>query len=93
MAHGKVKKEPSQVAYDNWKRYVRLRDNGHSEYVGLAKKYDRFYCGEQWDSGDAKKLADEGRPALTINTILSTVNTVLGEQTAKRAEMNFKPRQ
>ena len=92
MAHGKVKKEPSQVAYDNWKRYVRLRDNGHSEYVGLAKKYDRFYCGEQWDSGDAKKLADEGRPALTINTILSTVNTVLGEQTAKRAEMNFKPR-
>ena len=92
MAHGKVKKEPSQVANDNWKRYVRLRDNGHSEYVTRAKKYDRFYCGEQWDPTDAKKLADEGRPALTINTILSTVNTVLGEQTAKRAEMNFKPR-
>ena len=92
MAHGKVKKEPSQVAHDNWKRYIRLRDNGHSEYVGLAKKYDRFYCGEQWDAADAKKLADEGRPALTINTILSTVNTVLGEQTAKRAEINFKPR-
>jgi hypothetical protein len=92
MAHGKVNKEPSQVAHDNWKRYIRLRDNGHSEYVGLAKKYDRFYCGEQWDAADAKKLADEGRPALTINTILSTVNTVLGEQTAKRAEINFKPR-
>ena len=92
MAHGKVKKEPTQVANDNWKRYVRLRDNGHSEYVTRAKKYDNFYCGEQWDAADAKKLADEGRPALTINTILSTVNTVLGEQTAKRAEMNFKPR-
>jgi len=92
MAHGTVKKEPSQVASDNWKRYVRLRDNGHSEYVTRAKKYDNFYCGEQWDATDKKKLADEGRPALTINTILSTINTVLGEQTAKRAEINFKPR-
>jgi hypothetical protein len=94
MAHSKTKveKEPSQVANDNWKRYVRLRDNGHSEYVARAKKYDNFYCGEQWDASDAKKLADEGRPALTINTILSTINTVLGEQTAKRAEITFKPR-
>ncbi len=93
MAKAKAaKKEPSQIANDNWKRYVRLRDNGHSEYVTLAKKYDRFYCGDQWDAADKKKLEDEGRPTLTINTILSTINTVLGEQTAKRAEMNFKPK-
>ena len=92
MAHGKVKKEPIQVANDNWKRYLRLRDNGHSAYVDRAKKYDNFYCGEQWDEKDKKKLEAEGRPALTINTILSTINTVLGEQTSKRAEINFKPR-
>ena len=88
----KVKKEPSQIANQNWKRYVRLRDNGHSEYVANAKKYDNFYTGEQWDAADKKKLEDEGRPTLTINTILSTINTVLGEQTAKRAEINFKPK-
>jgi hypothetical protein len=92
MTQGTAKKEPSQVASENWKRYVRLRDNGHSDYVTRAKKYDNFYCGEQWDPADLKKLSDEGRPALTINTILSTVNTVLGEQTSKRAEINFKPR-
>lgn len=92
MANDKVTKDDTQIAGDNWKRYVRLRDNGHSDYVTKAKKYDDFYTGEQWDAGDAKKLAEQGRPALTINTILSTVNTVLGEQTAKRAEINFKPR-
>ena len=88
----KAKKEPTHIANQNWKRYVRLRDNGHSQYVANAKKYDDFYTGEQWDAADKKKLEDEGRPTLTINTILSTINTVLGEQTAKRAEINFKPK-
>ena len=36
-------------------------------------------------------LGAEGRPALTINTILPTINSVLGEQSA-RADVRFKPR-
>ena len=37
-------------------------------------------------------LDDQGRPALTINTILPTVNTVIGEQSTRRADVQFKPR-
>ena len=41
---------------------------------------------------DIATLDSEGRPALTINTILPTVNTVLGEQSSRRADVKFKPR-
>lgn len=79
-------------AEQNWKQYIRARDLGHSDFIKEAKKYDEFYSGEQWDSGDKAKLDNQGRPSLTINTILSTINTVLGEQSSNRGEISFKPR-
>ena len=39
-----------------------------------------------------QQLDDQGRPALTINTILPTVNAVLAEQSTKKADIQFKPR-
>ncbi len=80
------------VARSQWDRYVRARDNGHKEYVELAKKCDDYYRGDQWDQNDLSALEAEGRPALTINTVLPTVNTVLGEQASRRADIQFKPR-
>jgi hypothetical protein len=58
----------------------------------MAKKCDAYYQGDQWDFQDAAILDAEGRPALTINTILPTINTVLGEQSTRRADIQFKPR-
>ncbi|SVC08178.1 uncharacterized protein METZ01_LOCUS261032, partial [marine metagenome] len=58
----------------------------------MAKKCDAFYRGDQWDEQDLAALEAEGRPALTINTILPTINTVLGEQATRRADIKFKPR-
>ena len=84
--------EDQQLAQQQWNRYVRARDNGHLQYVEMAKKCDAFYRGDQWDQVDLAKLEAEGRPALTINTILPTVNTVLGEQSTRRADVQFKPR-
>jgi hypothetical protein len=84
--------EQQDIASKQWDRYVRARDNGHLEYIELAKKCDAYYCGEQWDEADVAALEAEGRPALTINTILPTVNTVLGEQSTRRADVQFKPR-
>ena len=80
------------VARSQWDRYVRARDNGHKEYVELAKKCDDYYRGDQWAQNDLSALEAEGRPALTINTVLPTVNTVLGEQASRRADIQFKPR-
>ncbi len=80
------------VASEQWYRYTRARDAGHTEYVEMAKKCDAFYRGEQWSEQDKAKLNAEGRPTLTINTILSTVNTVLGEQANKRGDVRFLPK-
>ena len=84
--------EEETITSTQWDRYVRARDNGHIDYIDLAKKCDAYYQGEQWDNADVNALDAEGRPALTINTILPTVNTVLGEQASRRADIRFKPR-
>ena len=99
MAKDPTSKKPSldpgeedKLAHEQWDRYTRARDNGHIDYVDLAKKCDAYYQGEQWDAEDVANLDAEGRPALTINTVLPTVNTVLGEQSNRRADIKFKPR-
>ena len=84
--------DEAQIARNQWDRYIRARDNGHLDYIDMAKRCDAFYRGEQWDEADIAQLDSEGRPALTINTILPTVNTVLAEQTSRRADVQFKPR-
>ena len=84
--------EEEYIASGQWDRYTRARDHGHIDYIDMAKKCDRFYRGEQWDIDDVTMLESEGRPALTINTILPTINTILGEQSTRRADVKFKPR-
>ena len=81
-----------EITRTQWARYERARDNGHLEYVYMAQKCDEYYQGQQWDADDESALEAEGRPALTINTILPTVNTILGEQSTRRADIQFKPR-
>ena len=89
----KVKEaEDLALAKSQWDSYSRARDHGHDQYVQMAKKCDAFYRGEQWDDYDMQDLDDQGRPALTINTILPTINAVLAEQSAKKADIQFKPR-
>ncbi len=97
MNYSKKKKKLSTeeehlIATNQFERYERARDNGHLDYIETAKKCDAFYRGNQWDPADVAMLDDEGRPALTINTILPTINTVLGEQSTRRADVNFKPK-
>ena len=84
--------EEAEIASAQWDRYTRARDNGHIEYIENAKRCDAFYRGDQWDENDLAQLEAEGRPALTINTVLPTINTVLGEQSTRRADVQFKPR-
>ena len=81
-----------EITRTQWARYERARDNGHLEYVHMAQRCDEYYQGEQWDPDDEAVLEQEGRPALTINTILPTINTILGEQSTRRADIQFKPR-
>lgn len=81
-----------EIAKRNWREYIRCRDNGHLKYLEEARKFDRFYSGDQWDKDVTDRLDSEKRPWLTMNLVLSTVNTVSGEQRAQRADMQFKPK-
>ena len=80
------------IADKQWQMYVRARDAGHRDYIEHAKKCDRFYRGDQWDAVDLARLQKAARPALTINKILSTVNTILGEQSTRRMDIQYKAR-
>jgi len=74
-----------------WNRYAYCRDNGHLEFVQKADKCEKFMAGEQWEAADLQALRNARRPAITINKILSTIATVLGEQIQNRIEVLFRP--
>lgn len=78
-------------ALENWTRFAYCRDNGHATFVEKADQCDKFFAGHQWREDDLSKLRIAGRPALTINKILSTIGTVLGEQIQNRVEVLFRP--
>ncbi len=84
---------PDELARQNWNAYKRARDLDHGDYVKDALKFERFYKGDQWDEEDRKLLESEGRPALTLNMVMATINVLLGEQQIRRADIRFKPEQ
>lgn len=79
-------------ARENWHRYQYARDNGHTDFVEKADKCDNFFAGLQWSEDDLAYLKRVKRPALTINKILSTLSTIMGEQIENRAEVSFRPK-
>ena len=81
----------SRLAIDNYNRYAAARDNGHLDYVEKARKCNRFFAGQQWDQKVQRKLERQGRPALTMNKVLATLSTVMGEQLHNRADVSFLP--
>ena len=81
-----------KVATEQWDRYIYMRDRGHLAFIEKADRCDNFFEGHQWSKGDLANLKQQRRPALTINKILSTVSTVLGEQIANRNEITFRPK-
>ena len=82
----------TKVAERQWRRYVRARDAGHRQFVDAAERYRSYYEGDQWDENIRKQLEEEGRPALTINMVLSTINAMLGEYTNRQASLSYKPK-
>ena len=84
--------DKTQLALELWWRYQYLRDNGHIKYVNKAKKCENFFVGKQWLQEDLDLLAEQKRPALTINKILPTLANIVGEQIFNRTEISFRPR-
>ena len=81
----------SQKARDNYDAFAYCRDRGHLDFLEKDEKCGRFFSGLQWDEKVQRRLARQGRPAMTINKTLATINTVLGEQLQNRADVSFLP--
>ena len=76
---------------EQWQRFQWCRDRGHLDFVAKADKCDKFALGDQWHQQDLMALELQRRPALTINKILPTLSTILGEQINNRTEVLFRP--
>lgn len=80
------------LAREQWVRYVYSRDTGHRLFIDKANRCEDFFAGYQWDEGTFNELRHARRPALTVNTVLNTISSILGEQIDTRNEISFKPR-
>lgn len=81
----------SDIAGKNYEAYVRAKENGHDDWVKIARKCDNYFVGEQWEQDITDQLDQEGRPHVTVNQVLSTVNAILSEHVRTRQEITFSP--
>lgn len=78
-------------ASDQWYRFRYMSERGHYKFLEKADKCDKFFLGLQWDEKDLNALQLQRRPAMTINKIMSTLSTIMGEQIYNRNEVLFRP--
>ena len=74
------------------KDYWKHADAGLAGEFARMHEGFRFYTGDQWDLADLEKLAEEKRPALTINLILPIVNLLSGIQRQGRQDVTVVAR-
>lgn len=79
------------LAIDTWYRFRWCLDQGHYDFLKKAERCDSFFVGKQWEQEDIDALRLARRPALTINKIISTMSTIMGEQIYNRNEVAYRP--
>ena len=90
-----MSKDGSNLATEQWQRYVYGRDRGHRDFIKQAKRCEDMYLGggKQWNQADKEQCEEvQGRKCVEVNTIFTTINTVMGEQIQTRADISFQPR-
>ena len=85
-------RQDASLAQENWYRFEYCRDNGHMDFLEKAQRCEDFFAGKHWSAEDLALLRSQKRPAMTINKIISTVGTILGEQIYNRTESLFRPK-
>ena len=81
----------TRLAQDQWLRFRWNAENGHYKFIAKADQCDKFFIGQQWSEEDVQTLKSQRRPALTINKIISTLSTIMGEQIYNRSEVLYRP--
>lgn len=71
------------------RRWRREASAYHQAFVQHAIRARDFYDGDQWDPQDKQQLADEGRPALTINLVRPQIDLASGIQRQEKIDLKF----
>lgn len=73
-------------------RWYQKSVNHYNQWREKAKESQEFFEGKQWSDDDIRILNEQGRPALTFNKILPSVNAVIGYQRRNRLDITALPR-
>lgn len=79
-----------KLAGQQWQRYCYVRDSGHLNFIEKANRCEDFFAGNHWDPSDRAACREGRRPSLTINKVLGTLSSILGEQIDLRSEIAFR---
>lgn len=81
----------SDKAEDIYRYYSYCRMNGHDEYLKKAELALDFYVGKQWSQQELTDMAGSGRPALTINQMFRTLDSLVGEMIYSTGDVRNTP--
>lgn len=81
----------SELARDQYDNYRYCYDNGHDDWIAVAKVCFDFWRGNHWSPADRARLTREGRPALTLNVVESLIRSMKGIHRALRNDVRFAP--
>ncbi len=66
------------IAEDNYRYFRYCRDNGHDQYLLRAEMALAYFVGQQWTQEELSQMKATNRPALTINKMFRTIDTLVG---------------
>lgn len=72
-----------EEAWEGWEEYIMMATKGYGFYLGGDR---------QWEAKDIIALNEAGRPHLSINLILPTINLVTGYERQNRQDIKIYPK-
>jgi len=85
---------PQSTRWEKMRSFWEEGYQGWEEYIMMAVKGYAFYKGGdgQWDNADIYALNKKGRPHLSINLILPTINLITGYERQNRQDTRIYPK-
>ena len=78
-------------ARDNYEAYRFCRVNGHDDFLKRAELAVDFYANRQWTPQELLEMRESNRPALTINQMFRTLDSIVGEMLYSTGDVRFTP--
>lgn len=78
-------------ARDNYEFYRYCRANGHDDYLRRSELGYQFYTNNQWSPEEKADMIATNRPALTINQLFRTLDSIVGEMLYSTGDVRFTP--